>query len=223
MKSSAKKGGPAGPDTRIQAVLFDMDGVLIDAKDWHYDALNQALALFGMEISRDEHLAIYDGLPTRKKLEMLTKSRGFPPALHNFVNELKQAKTLQMTFERCRPMFHHQFALSNLHRAGYKLAVCSNSIRQTVLAMMEKAALDSYLDIFMSNEDVSKPKPDPEMYTKAMEKLGFEPKQCLIVEDNDHGIAAARASGGHVMVVGTVYDVTYERLMKSIAEAESAA
>jgi len=200
-----------------------MDGVLIDAKDWHYEALNQALALFGMNISRDEHLAIYDGLPTRKKLEMLTRSRGFPAALHNFVNELKQDLTLQMTFERCRPMFHHQYALTNLNRAGYRLAVCSNSIRQTVQAMMEKSALSGYLDLYLSNEDVKSSKPDPEMYTTAMERLGLRPEQCLIVEDNDHGIQAARASGGHVMVVGTVYDVTYQRIMKEIQAAEAVA
>ena len=57
---------------QIKAVLFDMDGVLIDAKEWHYEALNRALALFGMPISRFEHLTTFDGLPTRKKLEMLS-------------------------------------------------------------------------------------------------------------------------------------------------------
>ena len=53
----------------IKAVLFDMDGVLIDARDWHYEALNKALAIFGMEINRYDHLVTYDGLPTKKKLE----------------------------------------------------------------------------------------------------------------------------------------------------------
>lgn len=51
---------------KIKAILFDMDGVLVDAKDWHYEALNQALSLFGMEISRYDHLVTYDGLPTKK-------------------------------------------------------------------------------------------------------------------------------------------------------------
>jgi beta-phosphoglucomutase len=52
----------------IKAVVFDMDGVLIEAKDWHYEALNRALKLFGYEISRYEHLTTFDGLPTRRKL-----------------------------------------------------------------------------------------------------------------------------------------------------------
>ena len=57
---------------KIKAVLFDMDGVLIDAKDWHYEALNKALGLFGMEINRYDHLNTFDGLPTKVKLQMLS-------------------------------------------------------------------------------------------------------------------------------------------------------
>ena len=60
-----------GYSMEIKAIIFDMDGVLIEAKDWHYEALNRALSLFGMEISRYDHLVTYDGLPTTKKLEML--------------------------------------------------------------------------------------------------------------------------------------------------------
>lgn len=204
---------------RIRAVLFDMDGVLIDAKDWHYLALNEALALFGMEIGRDEHLSVYDGLPTRKKLEILTRSRGLPAALHGFINEIKQSITIQLTFERCRPIFQHQYALAQLKANGYLLAVCSNSIRPTVLAMMEKSGLAKYFDIMLSNQDVVRAKPHPDIYLEAMDRLSVQPDECLIVEDNDHGIQAARASGGHVMIVGSVYDVTHERLVRELAQA----
>ena len=61
----------------IKAIVFDMDGVLIEAKDWHYEALNRALRLFGYEISRYDHLVTYDGLPTSKKLEMLSLEKGY--------------------------------------------------------------------------------------------------------------------------------------------------
>lgn len=67
----------------IKAIFFDMDGVLIDAKEWHYEALNRALELFGMPISQVDHLTTFDGLPTRKKLEMLTLGRGLPRAHMN--------------------------------------------------------------------------------------------------------------------------------------------
>lgn len=113
----------------IKAVLFDMDGVLIDAKNWHYEALNRALQLFGYSISRESHLSTFDGLPTRTKLEMLTKSRGLPKGLHDFLNTLKQTYTLEISYQRCKPTFNHQYALSRLKEDGYKIAVCSNSVR----------------------------------------------------------------------------------------------
>lgn len=97
---------------KIKAVLFDMDGVLIDAKDWHYEALNMALSLFGMEISRYDHLVTYDGLPTKKKLEMLTLERGLPKQLHDFINDIKQEFTFQLAYAKCKPTFNHRYALS---------------------------------------------------------------------------------------------------------------
>jgi len=121
-----------------------MDGVLIDAKDWHYEALNKALALFGFSISRYDHLVTYDGLPTKKKLEMLTLERGLPKGLHQFINDLKQIYTMEMIFQKCKPVFYHEYALSRLKAEGYRLAVASNSIRQTVELMMEKSNLARY-------------------------------------------------------------------------------
>lgn len=194
---------------QIKAVVFDMDGVLVDAKEWHYEALNRALALFGFSISRYDHLVTYDGLPTKKKLEMLTIERGLPRGLHNFINELKQIYTMEIVHQKCKPVFYHEYALSRLKAEGYKLAVASNSIKQTVELMMEKSNLARYLDLMLSNQDVSKPKPDPEIYNVAIEKLGLTPAECLIVEDNQHGIKAAQASGAHVMIVASVEDVNY--------------
>ena len=93
---------------KIKAVIFDMDGVLIDAKDWHYEALNRALELFGYTISRYDHLVTYDGLPTRKKLEMLTKERDLPKELHSFINEMKQQ--FMTHFEQINENFKTVFA-----------------------------------------------------------------------------------------------------------------
>lgn len=189
-----------------------MDGVLIDAKDWHYEALNKALGLFGIEISRYDHLHTFDGLPTKVKLQMLGEQYYLPGQLHGFVNRLKQQYTAQMIHERCHPMFHHEYALSRLHQEGYKIAVCSNSIRSTIELMMDKAMLTAYLDLIVSNEDVRKAKPDPEMYQTAIAKLCMKPEECIVVEDNPNGIAAGRASGAAVLEVATVYDVNYENI-----------
>ena len=207
--------------SKIKAVLFDMDGVLIDAKDWHYEALNKALGLFGMEISRYDHLTTFDGLPTKVKLQMLGKRFFLPDSLHPFINELKQSYTEELIHQRCHPMFHHEYALARLHKEGYKIAVCSNSIRKTIELMMEKAELAPYLDLIVSNEDVAKAKPDPEMYVTTINKFGLEPDECIVVEDNLNGIRAGKASGASVLEVATVYDVTYDNIMRLIEECEN--
>ncbi len=208
--------------TRIRAVLFDMDGVLIDAKDWHYQALNRALGHFGMEISRYDHLVTYDGLPTVKKLEMLSLERGLPRGLHAFINKLKQSYTMELVYAKCKPAFAREYALAKLKADGYLIAVCSNSIRSTVDVMMDKANLRPYLDLVLSNQDVTRGKPDPEMYLTAMARLGLEPRECLVVEDNDHGIKAAIASGAHLMRVARAEEVTYQGVTAAIREIEEA-
>src|SRR3712207_218770 len=115
---------------KIKAVIFDMDGVLIDAKEWHYEALNAALRLFGSEISRYDHLITFDGLPTKKKLEMLSLEGGFPRKLHGFVNDLKQQYTMEIVYTKCKPVFQHQYALAKLKAEGFRLVVGSNSVRK---------------------------------------------------------------------------------------------
>jgi beta-phosphoglucomutase len=202
--------------TRIRAVIFDMDGVLIDARDWHYEALNRALTLFGFPISRFDHLVTYDGLPTRRKLEMLTRERGLPAGLHEFIGELKQSYTLEIVQTRCKPTFAHEFALSRLRAEGYRLALASNSVRSTVDLMMEKSRLAPYLDLTVSNQDVREPKPSPEIYRVTIARLGLSPAECLVVEDNAHGVRAAEDSGARVMVVRTVHEVTYENVAARI-------
>jgi beta-phosphoglucomutase-like phosphatase (HAD superfamily) len=113
----------------IKAVLFDMDGVLIDAKDWHYEALNRALLHFGHAISRESHLSTFDGLPTRQKLKVLSKVRGLPEGLHEFLNKLKQVYTLEITHQRCKPSFNHQYALSKLKAEAGKTPTSSAKVK----------------------------------------------------------------------------------------------
>jgi beta-phosphoglucomutase len=206
--------------SKIKAVIFDMDGVIIDAKEWHYEALNKALGLFGMEISRYDHLVTYDGLPTRQKLEMLTKERGLPRSLHSFINELKQKYTMEIIHRECKPTFYHEYALSRLKKEGFSLAVCSNSIRNSIQIMLSKANLLGYLDFFLSNQDVVNAKPDPEIYTEAMKRMKLKPDECLVLEDNFNGIQAARRSGAHVLEVITVEDANYTAIVKKISEIE---
>lgn len=207
----------------IEAVIFDMDGVLIDAKEWHYEALNRALGLFGYSISRADHITTFDGLPTSKKLEILTRERGLPAELHGFINEMKQLFTVEQIHLNCRPLFTHEYTLSKLKAAGYRLGLASNSIKSTVELMMQKSSLAEYLDVVLSNQDVVKAKPHPDMYLKAAELLSLSPAQCLVVEDNENGIRAATAAGCHVLVVADVNEVQLDRVLDAIKRANGGA
>ena len=203
----------------IKAILFDMDGVLIDAREWHYNALNQALSHFGFFISLESHLSTFDGLPTLKKLEILSNSVGLPKSLIILINQLKQKYTIQKSIINCKPKFNHIYALSRLAKK-YKIGVCSNSTRNTIETLMRLSKLESFLDFIISNEDVKHPKPDKEMYVKAMNKISLKPAECLIIEDNENGIKSAIASGGHLLKVCDPNDVTYNLIIEKIKEID---
>ncbi len=204
---------------QISCVLFDLDGVLVDATEWHYEALNRALRLFGFDITRYEHLSGYNGLPTRRKLEMLSVEKGLPPALHTMLNRLKQVYTRDEILTRCRPVFEKEYMLSRLQAEGYHLVVCSNSIRESLQMMIHQSGLTDYFDFLVSNEDVHKPKPDPEIYRTAIARLEIDPSEALIVEDAPHGVEAARRSGAHLCQVSGFVDVDYFRVRAAIDRA----
>src|SRR5262249_53980372 len=131
--------------------------------------------------------------------------------------------TLQVVHSRCNPVFQHEYALSRLKADGLTLAVASNSVRATVELMMRRSGLNDYLDLLLSNEDVEHPKPHPEIYLLAMERLALPPEETLVIEDNEHGVESARASGAHVMVVEDPLDVTYDRISAHIGALEAVA
>ena len=205
---------------KIKAVIFDMDGVLIDAREWHYHALNRALQLFGMPIDYEQHLRRFDGLPTKEKLLTLHKEQNLPLKLFKFIDQLKQKYTLEIVETSCHPQFQHEYLLSRLSQDGYKLAVASNSIKKTIEVMLSKANIIDYFDFYLSNQDVVKSKPSPDIYVKAISKLELLPSECLIVEDNDNGIKAAIASGAHVLTVRKIEEVNYTNIISKISSLE---
>lgn len=205
----------------IEAVIFDMDGVLIDAKEWHYIALNRALALFGYTIDPMSHLERFDGLPTKTKLEMLSNEVNLPRSLHRFINRMKQHYTNEIIADSLKPNSDHVYATWRLRMEGLKLAVASNSIRATVEFMIRKAELTKYFEYLLSNEDVVDPKPSPQIYERAMELLGVNPENTLIVEDSPFGLQAAYASGAHVLRVSSVNEVKYSNIRERIEEIEA--
>lgn len=207
----------------IKAVIFDMDGVLIEAKEWHYEALNQALGLFGFGISRQDHEHRFDGLPTRTKLLTLSQECGLPVALHGFIGRMKQKYTAELARANLQPNPLHTYALRTLRADGYRIGVASNSIRGTIDLMMSLAGLTPFLDFILSNEDVKHPKPSPEIYLKGMSLLDVAPHECLVLEDNPFGWQAATEAGAHLLKIGTVHEVNYGNIRRVVQAVESRA
>jgi beta-phosphoglucomutase len=147
----------------IKGVVFDMDGVLIDAREWHYLALNQALNIFGFNIDISDHEKRFNGLPTRVKLDTLTDEKGLPKELHSMINEIKQERTLRIAASSCYPLPNVISAVSSLSLLGLKLGVATNSIRVTTEAMLNYSKLIGYFDAIVTNEDVKHAKPSPDI------------------------------------------------------------
>ena len=195
-------------------IIFDLDGVLIEAKNIHYDALNRAL---GEEytINWDEHLSIYDGLKTNQKLEILTERKGLPKESYKKIWEDKQKYTLAELLNIVESE-NLKICIQRLSDEGYKLAVCSNSIKKTVLIVLSKLGIIQNFDLILSNEDVINSKPHPEIYWKAMSKLGFIPEETLIIEDSPYGLLAASRSRADILRVNSPADVTYINIKNKI-------
>jgi HAD superfamily hydrolase (TIGR01509 family) len=203
----------------IKGVLFDMDGVLIDAADWHYDALNEALDIFGYTIDRLEHLSRFNGMTTRKKLQILTEEKDFPQELQDVVSDIKQDRTLRIAAKKCFPTAAHLILLSTLRNRDIKIGVVTNSIRKTSEFMLQYSGIFDFLDVLITNEDVMNPKPNPEGYLLGMSKLGITPSETVVIEDGVHGIVAAKAAGANVVEVLSPDEVSLEILEKIVGQS----
>ena len=205
----------------IKAVLFDLDGVLVDSREMHYLALNEALEYIDPKfiIKREEHLSTFDGLPTTSKLNKLTETKGLPKDLYNEVWKLKQKFTVEAINEQYSVDERLCGILKNLKEKEIKMCVCSNSIRETTKMILLRKGLMEYIEFLITNEDVKNPKPNPEMYLRAMIRLGLSPKECVIVEDSHIGRKAAMLSGANLCAVINPNDVELSKIEHIIQKA----
>lgn len=205
----------------IRTIIFDLDGVLIEAKEIHYTTLNQAILDVTNNskyiIGWEEHLSIYDGRKTNEKLSMLTEQKNLPDAFHETIWKRKQELTLE-ALAAVQPDVRLQELLRKLKEQKYLVACCSNSIRRTVLIALAKLGLIEYMDLIISNEDVKNGKPHPEMYWNAMSTLGVLPEETLIVEDSPPGLLAAARSRASVLRVNNPKDLTLDKVFSILHE-----
>lgn len=203
----------------IKSIIFDLDGVLYQNKEMHYEVLNEAIREIAGEnwvITKRDHISNFDALPTSKKLDILV-ARGLPNEYKKYISELKQKLTKQRITtiktddDLCK-------LLQNLKQDGMKLFVASNSVYDTIVGILTQLGIIQYFDKIYCNTDVVNPKPNPEMYQKVMYENKLIPVETLIVEDSPIGVQAATDSGAFVCVVTGPKDITYARLKQEMKE-----
>lgn len=186
---------------QYKAILADCDGVLLEMPRGHYEALNKALNIFGYNIAPDDHIQVYNGLPTSEKLKMMSKKGYMPYSLHDIIKEKKKQYTKEQVKIRCKPEYNKLLLLKYLKKQNLKLACCSNAIQESVEEMLECAGILKYFDEVIGNDVGFKPKPAPDIYLEAMKRFNLQPKECLVIEDAFYGVEAAKASGADVIEV----------------------
>jgi beta-phosphoglucomutase-like phosphatase (HAD superfamily)/dTDP-glucose pyrophosphorylase len=202
-------------------VIFDLDGVLLESRELHYEALNRALKLVcGESIGREEHLSVFDGLPTNQKLKMLAKLGRVSDKYHTEVAQVKQEETKRL-LEEIEPDLKLIDICQFLDNAGYKIAVASNSVRGTVKTALSRLGMMPFVEIYVSNEDVRRAKPYPEMYWKCMQACNAVPRTTIIIEDSHIGRQGAIDSGATLLPVKDPEDLTIEKVAEAVEHMEA--
>lgn len=204
--------------TRNKLFIFDLDGVLIESRELHYEALNEALASVDSRyvINRDEHLSTYDGMSTTSKLKLLAERKGLPTSSFNHVWEQKQKSTFELLRKKIVPSEEIFKICVYLRSQGYKIAVASNSIRETIRISLLSLGIMEYIDYVMSNEDVKHTKPHPEMYWRCMIAVNAIPRTTIIAEDSHIGRQGAIDSGATLLPIEDSYDLTLTKVMNIV-------
>lgn len=186
----------------IKVILWDLDGTLCDIREVHHSAINKAIDMVvGAQYTIGYHEKhIYEAIPTKVKLTKLTELKKLPESSYDKISELKQKFTLEYLEAGFRT-YNEYDIVKQLYQDGYKMGVCSNSVRPTIELALNKIRITDMIDCIVSNRCVKNPKPSGECFTKAMNYFGVTPRQCLVIEDSPVGIAAGFNSRAWVFPV----------------------
>ena len=201
----------------IKAIIFDLDGVLVDTKKIHFEALNKALEKHNFEkISFEDHVKIFDGLPTLEKLKILNKNNKLPKKFFSKINKYKQKITSEILKKRIKKNQSLLKIFKNLHNK-YKIAVATNAVSSTLKICLNKLGISKYVDFKLSNEDIKFAKPNPEIYLRIFIKFGIYPSEALIIEDSHYGREAAISSGAKLLPIKKIDELNLEKIQSNLS------
>jgi HAD superfamily hydrolase (TIGR01509 family) len=177
----------------IEAVLFDMDGVLVDSEPLHLEAARRLLATYGVSYSQEEN-AEFIGFTDLEVFTILKTRHGLAPATDELARQFA-AGLIELLARDAVPLPGVPAVLVGLRRAGYRLALASSSTPEVIAATLRALRIDGHFPTVVSSVEVGRGKPAPDVFLAAASRLGLPPGRCLVVEDSRNGVLAAKRAG----------------------------
>jgi beta-phosphoglucomutase family hydrolase len=184
-----------------RAVLWDMDGTLIDSEEFHWISWRDTMANQGIAITREQFLASF-GLRNDSVLPRWLGAAATPERIEKIANAKEEMYRHLVRTEGISPLPGVASWLHRLHSQGWLQAIASSAPRANVVAVVEALAVAQFFQGIVAAEDVHRGKPDPEVYLTAAARLGASPDRCIVVEDAVAGIEGARKAGMRSIGVG---------------------
>jgi beta-phosphoglucomutase family hydrolase len=175
----------------LKAVIFDMDGVLIDSEPIHMEAHRRLMNRLGLPFDRDYYMQFIGSTTDhmwdkmKKDFEITQTPQELMDMSNEFVKEINGINGYPV-------MEGASEVIKTLHNAGIKLAVASSSGMERILQSLEKLQVAEEFDCIVSGNEVDKPKPEPDIFLEAAKRLNVSPEECIVIEDSFNGMKAAK-------------------------------
>lgn len=184
----------------VSAILFDLDGTLVDSEPAYHHASRQVLSRHGVEgFSWREHQE-FIGIGTRETLELLSQRYRLSAPIDQLLRE-KNAAYLELARRDTKVFPRMRALVETLREAEHPLIVASGSSRAAIEAVLDGTGLGRLLPDFVSAEEVPLGKPAPDVFLEAARRLRVPPTACVVVEDAEPGLTAARRAGMRCLYV----------------------
>jgi HAD superfamily hydrolase (TIGR01509 family) len=201
----------------VKAVLWDLDGTLVDSEEYHWLSWRDTMRLERIELSYDTFLASFGQRNDRILGGWL--GPGADAARVQRIGDAKEAEYRRLAERHgLQPLAGAREWLTALRAAGWKQAIASSAPRANVDVMLRVLGLIQYLDAIVAAEDVTIGKPDPQVFLKAAEKLGVPPSRCVVVEDAAAGVEGARRGGMKTIGVSRDGRLNADVVVKSLID-----
>jgi beta-phosphoglucomutase len=186
------------------AVIFDMDGVLVDTNPYHKISLKQFCEGYGYQLNEED---LVNKIYGRTNNEWIRNMFGSLPKERILeLGEEKEALFRSLYKDVIEPLAGLEEFLKRLTQAEIPIAIGTSAPRSNVDFVLELTRLKKYFDIILDQSHVEHGKPNPEIYLKAADQLGFEPKHCIVFEDSLSGVESAQRAGAKVVGVTTTHN-----------------